>query len=45
VLFDGAFAHKLIELGRADVKARGAEVEAFFTSEIAAERRSDGAID
>lgn len=45
LLFDGAFAHTLIELGRADVKARGAEVEAFFTSKSAAERRSDSAVD
>ncbi len=30
ILFDGAFARTLIELGRSDVHARAAEVRAFF---------------
>jgi hypothetical protein len=41
LLFDGAFARKLVELGRADVLARASEVEAFFTSDTAdAEERT-----
>ena len=32
LLFDGAFARKLIDLGRADAEARRHEVEAFFGS-------------
>lgn len=43
LLFDGTFAHELIELGRADVLARAAEVEAFFTSED--DRMREDAID
>lgn len=30
LLFDGAFARKLIELGRADAETRTAEIDAFF---------------
>ncbi|MEZ4472261.1 MAG: hypothetical protein R3F60_15990 [bacterium] len=30
LLFDGGYARRLIELGRADVRARAAEVRAFF---------------
>lgn len=33
VLFDGTFASTLIELGRRDVQARAAEVDAFFRAE------------
>lgn len=32
LLFDGEFARKLIDLGRADAIARAAEVEAFFSA-------------
>ncbi len=45
LLFDGAFARKLIELGRSDVLARAAEVEAFFTSEEDRTRMREEAID
>ena len=30
MLFDGGFAHELIEIGRADARARAAEIRAFF---------------
>lgn len=30
MLFDGGFAHELIEIGRADARARTAEIRAFF---------------
>jgi NTE family protein len=30
MLFDGGFAHELIEIGRADARARAAEILAFF---------------
>jgi NTE family protein len=33
LLFDGAFCSRLIELGRADVTAREAEIRAFFADE------------
>jgi NTE family protein len=31
MLFDGGFAHELIEIGRADARARAADIKAFFS--------------
>ena len=40
LLFDGTFANRLIELGRADVRARADEVRAFFTARSESVRES-----
>ena len=38
LLFDGAFARRLIELGRADAEAQKAEIDAFFESADSAQQ-------
>jgi NTE family protein len=42
LLFDGAFAQTLIDLGRADVRSRAAEVQAFFDVESTALHAAGG---
>ncbi len=36
MLFDGGFAHELIEIGRADARARASEIHEFFSEQVRA---------